>query len=92
MPAIHAISNNNNNKAQVAMLWDELHTRQPWRAATASGELLSFESEAQNTSSLLLVIAINTVRASQPLLSALQALPVSTSATALRSPCSTDKT
>ncbi len=45
------------------MLWDELHTRQPWRAATADGELLSFSGEAQNSSTLLLVIAINTVRA-----------------------------
>ncbi len=44
------------------MLWDELHTRQPWRAATAGGELLSFPGEAQNSSTLLLVIAINTVR------------------------------
>ena len=47
---------------QVAMLWDELHTRQPWRAATAGGELLSFQAEAGNSSTLLLVIAINTVR------------------------------
>ena len=52
----------------MAMLWDELHTRQPWRAATASGELLSFESEAKNSSSLLLVIAINTVRTLDALL------------------------
>ncbi len=59
------------------MLWDELHTRQPWRAATASGELLSFEIEAQNTSALLLVIAINTVRASRAPLSVFQASHIS---------------
>ena len=44
------------------MLWDELHTRQPGGPQTAGGELLSFPGEAQKSSTLLLVIAINTVR------------------------------
>ena len=44
------------------MLWDELHTRAPWRAANEGGALAAFsENSGANSSRLLMVIAINTV-------------------------------
>ena len=44
-------------------MWDEMHTRQPWRAASEGGPLEAFPEQARgNGSRLLMVIAINTVR------------------------------
>ena len=58
--------------AQVAALWDELHTRQPWRNAVGSGKPVQpFPDEAEaeagaraaagNDTGLLLYVGINTV-------------------------------
>ena len=58
--------------AQVAALWDELHTRQPWRNAVGSGKPVQpFPAEAEaeagaraaagNNTGLLLYVGINTV-------------------------------
>ena len=47
----------------MATLWDEMHTRQPWRAANEGGSLEAFPDQASgNSTRLLMVIAINTVR------------------------------
>lgn len=51
--------------AQISSLWDELHTRQPWRNALGDdGKPIVFAGPAENvTSKALVVLGINTVRA-----------------------------
>lgn len=52
--------------AQISALWDELHTRQPWKNALGrDGQPVLFAGPAANvTSKALVVLGINTV--SQP--------------------------
>lgn len=48
--------------AQIAALWDELHTRQPWRNALEADNLLNLPGNGnKNASRALVVFAINTV-------------------------------
>ena len=48
--------------AQIAALWDELHTRQPWKNALEGESLVSLPDEAaKNSSRALVVFGINTV-------------------------------
>ena len=48
--------------AQIAALWDELHTRQPWKNALEGESLVSLPDEAaKNASRALVVFGINTV-------------------------------
>lgn len=50
---------------QVSALWDELHTRRPWRAAISASNLSSFDRDGDDVGGAdpqyLAVIAINTV-------------------------------
>lgn len=49
--------------AQVAALWDELHTKQPWRnAVSATRPVQPFPADATGNSSLVAFIGINSVR------------------------------
>ena len=50
--------------AQISALWDELHTRQPWKNALGNdGRPIVFAGPAENTTSkALAVLGINTVR------------------------------
>lgn len=49
----------------MSALWDELHTRRPWRTAVAAGNLSSFAMDGSQGDGkppkYLAVIAINTV-------------------------------
>ena len=49
--------------AQISALWDELHTRQPWKNALGEdGQPIVFAGPAENaTSRALVVLGINTV-------------------------------
>ena len=54
--------------AQVASLWEELHTRQPWRNAVGGGKPFTFVDEdaaARNGTRLLAFFGINTVCGSE---------------------------
>ena len=48
--------------AQISALWDELHTRQPWKNAIKGEDIVSFPEDAANTTRKLAVLGINTVR------------------------------
>lgn len=52
-------------RVQVSALWDELHTRRPWRTATSAGNLSTFDAAGDGIGGAdpqyLAVIAINTV-------------------------------
>lgn len=48
--------------AQISALWDELHTRQPWKNAIKGEDILAFPEDAANTTRKLAVLGINTVR------------------------------
>ena len=48
--------------AQISALWDELHTRQPWRNAITGEAILAFPDAAQNGTRKLAMLGINTVR------------------------------
>lgn len=52
--------------AQISSLWDELHTRQPWRNALGDdGKPIVFAGPADNaTTKALVVLGINTVSTS----------------------------
>lgn len=47
--------------AQISALWDELHTRQPWKNAIKGEDIVSFPEDAANTTRKLAVLGINTV-------------------------------
>lgn len=47
--------------AQISALWDELHTRQPWKNAIRGEDIVSFPEDAANTTRKLAVLGINTV-------------------------------
>ena len=47
--------------AQISALWDELHTRQPWRNAISGDGLVSFSEAPSNSTRKLAVLGINTV-------------------------------
>ena len=47
--------------AQISALWDELHTRQPWRNAITGDGLVSFSEAPSNSTRKLAVLGINTV-------------------------------
>ena len=49
--------------AQISALWDELHTRQPWKNAIKGEDIVSFPEDAANTTRKLAVLGINTVSA-----------------------------
>lgn len=49
--------------AQISALWDELHTRQPWKNAIKGEEIVAFPEDAANTTRKLAVLGINTVSA-----------------------------
>lgn len=51
--------------AQISALWDELHTRQPWKNAIKGEDIVSFPEDAANMTRKLAVLGINTVRAAQ---------------------------
>eukprot|EP00891_Asterochloris_glomerata_P007456 jgi/Astpho2/7456/e_gw1.00114.96.1_t len=46
--------------AQISALWDELHTRQPWRNAISGDGLVSFSEAPSNSTRKLAVLGINT--------------------------------
>lgn len=46
--------------AQISALWDELHTRQPWKNAIKGEDIVSFPEDAANTTRKLAVLGINT--------------------------------
>lgn len=51
--------------AQIAALWEELHTRQPWRNALDSPSFMDMPgASGRNDSRALVVFGINTVRPS----------------------------
>lgn len=52
--------------AQISALWDELHTRQPWKNAIRGEDIVSFPEDAANTTRKLAVLGINTVRCQEP--------------------------
>lgn len=47
--------------AQISALWDEIHTKQPWRNALDQESMLDLPGDAQNASRALVVFGINTV-------------------------------
>ena len=47
--------------AQISALWDELHTRQPWKNAIKGEDIVAFPEDAANTTRKLAVLGINTV-------------------------------
>ena len=49
--------------AQISALWDELHTRQPWKNAIKGEDIVAFPEDAANTTRKLAVLGINTVGA-----------------------------
>lgn len=49
--------------AQISALWDELHTRQPWKNAIKGEDIVAFPEDAANTTRKLAVLGINTVSA-----------------------------
>ena len=50
--------------AQISALWDELHTRQPWRNALKEDTPITMPEDAsRNTSRALVMIGVNTVSA-----------------------------
>ena len=49
--------------AQISALWDELHTRQPWKNAIKGEDIVAFPEDAANTTRALAVLGINTVGA-----------------------------
>ena len=49
--------------AQISALWDELHTRQPWKNAIKGEDIVTFPEDAANTTRKLAVLGINTVSA-----------------------------
>lgn len=52
--------------AQISALWDEIHTKQPWRNALDQDSMLDLPGDAQNASRALVVFGINTVRPTLP--------------------------
>ena len=48
--------------AQISALWDELHTRQPWKNAIKGEDIVTFPEDAANQTRKLAVLGINTVR------------------------------
>lgn len=52
--------------AQISALWDELHTRQPWKNAIKGEDIVSFPEDAANTTRKLAVLGINTVSPARP--------------------------
>jgi len=55
--------------AQISALWDELHTRQPWKNAIKGEDIVAFPEDAANTTRKLAVLGINTVSTPAMLLS-----------------------
>ena len=53
--------------AQISALWDELHTRQPWKNAIKGEDIVAFPEDAANTTRMLAVLGINTVGAAYAL-------------------------
>ena len=47
--------------AQISALWDELHTKQPWRNALDQEAMMALPGDAKNASRALVVFGINTV-------------------------------
>lgn len=47
--------------AQISGLWDELHTKQPWRNALDRDSMMNLPSDTNNASRALVVFGINTV-------------------------------